>query len=461
MTFMNLVCLKAELLHFDIEAVFVRYAFNYSDYRKISLEYTTDDIWNLDIIISNSAFMLTYSYIIRDVNGNELDTSISGGEITVDILDVITPTAAPGNDRSIEQYQTIILDGANGTDNVGIIEYIWKFNYDGAEELISEMTTAFSFEIAGTYNISLKVIDDDGNWAMDYFILTVKDIILPVAYIDNIRDRNEGSSVTFKGSTSSDNVGIVNYTWSFVYRGMTIRLYNDTAFYFFMFPGEYNVSLTVTDGAGNMDSKSLLFNILDKSEPSINISILGNYVQNEDKIEIMKGRKIIMDSSSSFDNVGITNWTWTIKSKDGTVERYTETEEYIFEKEGVYTITLSIYDDADNSEEITFKMVVKEPPISSTEDGTEKAFLTAWVYIVIIIVIVLVIIALIFIFLKKRRHNEDDKEEDYHEDRVRMESEIPPEKYPSNDRKFTSEPQDQSSPKQRTQPVPPDFYRRD
>jgi len=77
MTFMNLVCLKAELLHFDIEAVFVRYAFNYSDYRKISLEYTTDDGENgvsiLDLQRYNDELHVQ-SYHLHSKNGVVLRT---------------------------------------------------------------------------------------------------------------------------------------------------------------------------------------------------------------------------------------------------------------------------------------------------------------------------------------------------------------------------------------------------
>ena len=447
--------------NFELETVSVRYTYDFNNYTTIPLIHENNDIWTLDIIIPDNASMIAYSYLIMDVNGNELDTSISQGEITVDILDTIKPTAVSGKDRTIEQYQTIFLDGSNSTDNIGIIEYLWKFTYEGDEELLYEMTTEFRFENAGIYNISLRVTDEDGNWAMDYFIITVKDVILPVVQIDNIRDQNEGSSITFKGGSSSDNVGIVNYTWTFDYRGMTIRLYNETASYVFIFPGEYNISLTVTDGDGNKNSDYVKFKILDKTVPDVNISISGNYVHDGDRIDIEKGKKVIMDSSLSFDNVEITNRTWNIKSKHGTVERFTEIEEYIFDKAGTYTITLSILDAADNSGEITFKIIVNEPPISSTVEGTEESSSSTWVYVVVIIVIVLVIIALIGIFLRKKRGGDDDYDyEDYHhDDRVSMNNDYAYEEYPRRDRQFSPKSQEQSFSRQRTQPIPPEYFK--
>ncbi len=426
--------------NFGVDMVSVKYTYDYNNYTTISLVHVNNDIWASDIIISESASILAYSYLLRDLHGNELDTSISEGEITVDILDTIEPTAVSGKDRTVEQYQIVLLDGSNSTDNIGIMGYRWKFTYNGDEELIMGLKTEFRFEIAGNYNISLKVTDMAGNWDTDYFILTVKDAILPIANIDSIRNQNEGSSITFKGGMSSDNVGIVNYTWTFVYRGMTVHLYNETTFYTFLFPGEYNVTLTVTDGYGNKNSDHMKFKILDKTEPEVNISISGNYVQDGDKIEITMGKKVIMDSSNSFDNVEITNRTWTIKSKYGTVELFTETAEYVFAKAGVYTITLSIHDAADNTGEIIFKIIVSEPSISSSVEGTEGSLSSTWVYIIVTIVIVLVIVILIGIILKKRKHSDDDIEETYHEDRVSMTDDHVHEKYPMEYRQFSPQP---------------------
>jgi peptide/nickel transport system permease protein len=68
--------------------------------------------------------------------------------------------------------------------------------------------------------------------------------------------------VTFNGTMSTDDVGIVNYTWMFVYGGNTWYLYgevNDT--FYFVEMGSYNVTLTVTDEDGNTSSDVMVVTV--------------------------------------------------------------------------------------------------------------------------------------------------------------------------------------------------------
>ena len=62
----------------------------------------------------------------------------------------------------------------------------------------------------------------------------------------------QGATVTFNGSGSTDNVGIVNYTWMFT--DVTLQtLYGISPTYTFDTSGNYPVTLNVTDLAGNWD----------------------------------------------------------------------------------------------------------------------------------------------------------------------------------------------------------------
>ncbi len=70
--------------------------------------------------------------------------------------------------------------------------------------------------------------------------------------------------VTFDGSNSSDDVGIVNYTWTIDYHGTTPVRYGETNSTFrFAIPGVYNVTLTVTDGDGEFDNDTLVVTVLE------------------------------------------------------------------------------------------------------------------------------------------------------------------------------------------------------
>ncbi|HUV60702.1 MAG TPA: PKD domain-containing protein, partial [Thermoplasmata archaeon] len=56
-----------------------------------------------------------------------------------------------------------------------------------------------------------------------------------------------GDEVTFDGSASSDDIGIVNYTWEFTYDGEEEEMYGEAPKFLFDIAGDYTVTLTVRD----------------------------------------------------------------------------------------------------------------------------------------------------------------------------------------------------------------------
>jgi peptide/nickel transport system substrate-binding protein len=65
---------------------------------------------------------------------------------------------------------------------------------------------------------------------------------------------DSGTNVTLDGSLSSDNVGIVDYMWTFVYDGVPQELHGQVVYFTFLTPGSYNITLNCTDAAGNYDT---------------------------------------------------------------------------------------------------------------------------------------------------------------------------------------------------------------
>ena len=63
-------------------------------------------------------------------------------------------------------------------------------------------------------------------------------------------DLKVGKTIHLDGSRSSDNVGIVNWTWSYPSGGREITLYGPTPSHRFDEPGSYTLTLIVTDATG-------------------------------------------------------------------------------------------------------------------------------------------------------------------------------------------------------------------
>lgn len=68
-------------------------------------------------------------------------------------------------------------------------------------------------------------------------------------------DRNQAAS--FNASASTDNVGVVNYTWSYVGLSGTVTFYGSVVDHVFTQAGIYNVTLNVSDAAGNYDTDNI------------------------------------------------------------------------------------------------------------------------------------------------------------------------------------------------------------
>ncbi len=69
-----------------------------------------------------------------------------------------------------------------------------------------------------------------------------------------------GNLVTFDGSGSTDNVGVVNYTWTFTDGGAKAR-YGVSPTYTFASAGVFVVTLTVRDAAGNTATDSMVVTV--------------------------------------------------------------------------------------------------------------------------------------------------------------------------------------------------------
>jgi PGF-pre-PGF domain-containing protein len=194
----------------------------------------------------------TVTLTVSDAAGNQ-DTDT----LTVTVEDVTAPTAAAGPDRAADEDTAVAFDATSSTDDVGVTSYQWDFDGDDATDATGA-TSTHTFSDPGSYTVTLNVSDAAGNSDTDVVNVTVEDATAPTADAGSNRSVTVGTTVSFDGQGSSDNVGVTTYAWTFP-DGTTAT--GTSATYAFDAAGVYAVTLDVTDAAGHENSDTVTITV--------------------------------------------------------------------------------------------------------------------------------------------------------------------------------------------------------
>ncbi len=310
---------------------------------------------------------------IYDVTLNVTDASGNWNTDTMKVaaVDIIHPIADAGPDRTVDEGTVVTFDGRGSSDNVEIVDYMWLFIDDGQPISLSGIETTYQFNNPGSFAVTLKVIDAANNWVTDTMNIIVLDITPPIAYAGPDLTVDEGTVVAFDGSGSLDNVGIVNYTWTFVDDGLPVTLYGVEATYIFNNTGSFVVTLNITDTAGHWHIDSLNVTVLDVTSP---------FADAGPDLTVDEGATVIFNGSGSLDNVGIEKWTWTFYD-GGLISLDGVNSSYRFNDPGVFTVTLNVTDAVGNWQTDTVTITVRDitvPVAVAGEDRTVPAGMTVF-----------------------------------------------------------------------------------
>lgn len=182
--------------------------------------------------------------VITDITGDTSTTTGDSVDIVVNATDDVGPTSAK-----------IFIDGA--AVGIGMTE--------GPEDTFTYVYTAPSDSIAShTYNVT--VYDNAGNFnTSETYAITVTDNDAPIANAGPDQIVVIGNEVTFNGSLSSDNIGVLNYSWDFnATDGISEDAIGETSTHTYSTLGIYTVTLNVSDSVGNTDSDTLKVEVVEE-----------------------------------------------------------------------------------------------------------------------------------------------------------------------------------------------------
>ena len=167
-----------------------------------------------------------------------------------------------------------------------------------------------------------------------------QDTIPPTAHAGPDSTIDAGEPVTFDGGGSTDNVGIINYTWRIEDGPEPVLLYVAFPTYTFKAPGVHTVVLRVADAAGLWHEDVLVVSVIDAFPP---VADAGP----DQRVPV--GSEVALDASLSTDNLGISacSWAFTYDGQARTLEG--AVAHFTFAKAGTYMVTLTVADLAGNT----------------------------------------------------------------------------------------------------------------
>lgn len=311
----------------------------------------------------------TVELVVNDTIGqpSEPDTAV----ITVE--DVTPPVANAGLDRTVSIGTEITLDGSLSTDNHEVVNYTWTFT-DLDDVTLYGVEVDYTFLTPGEHTVTLTVEDAAGNSDTDTVLITIEDDEDPEADAGPDLTVAIGDMVVLDGSGSTDNSGLIeNYTWTFEYDGDEEELYGETVTFTFDIAGEYVVTLTVEDAAGNYDSDTVTIRV---NAPPV--------ADAGDAISVDAGDEVTFDGSGSTDDSGaIENYTWTFEYDGDEIELYGVSPSFVFEIVGEYTVVLTVTDAVGLTD-------TDEVVVTVLASADEESFLESYWWVLAIIAIIVV-----------------------------------------------------------------------
>jgi PKD repeat protein len=187
---------------------------------------------------------------VTDDLGAVSDPATTTADIVVGNL---PPVSDPNGPYSGTVGSPVTFDGSASSDPDGsIVAYDWDF---GDGNTGTGVSPSHTYAAGGTYTVSLMVTDDAGATDTATTTATIGEGNQPpVADANGPYSAEVGVPITFDGTGSSDPDGsIVSYDWDFG-DGTVETDAGPTPSHTYAAEGTYNVTLTVTDDAGAMDS---------------------------------------------------------------------------------------------------------------------------------------------------------------------------------------------------------------
>ncbi len=272
----------------------------------------------------------------------------------------------PGGIDRVGSGDVVKFNGAASTDDGDIVKYAWDLDGNGTFEVSgTSAKTQRSYDTAGTYNVRLRVTDDQGASRIIGHQLIVHRAPHP-AISATPTVALVGQAVALSAVGSSADSSIVKYEWDLDGNG-TFETDTGTTFTTsatFQSIGTRNLKLRVTDNYGV--SRTASVDVVVHRAPTAAFTFAPS--------PATVGETVTFDASSSSDDGAIKKYEWDLDG-NGTFETDTLTVPTVkkaYDTPQAIVIGLRVTDDHGVTDTVVHALAVNPKPTTTTTTTTDK-----------------------------------------------------------------------------------------
>ncbi|MEE9151595.1 MAG: PKD domain-containing protein, partial [Thermoplasmata archaeon] len=214
--------------------------------------------------------------VVRDASGNEGYNTL---ELTV--LNP-APVAVTGLDKTANEGENVNFDASGSYDTTSdnsSLTYLWDFDGDGEFDDGMGVISSFVWYDEGVYTITLKVIDDNGDYSTDTINITVYNLP-PFVDLGGPYTGLEGDRIYFFLTSNDAGNDLLRYRWDWDNDGVndtgwSTVPYADHTWWMF---GTYTVGVQVWDGDNGYTNDTTFVEVIRLEQPPVISGVGGRYV---------------------------------------------------------------------------------------------------------------------------------------------------------------------------------------